>query len=306
MIGLFSGFFTLFLIALLGYIARKNEIIGPNAEKDLNRLVFYFALPSMTFASIINAERIELFNRQILVQALVMGAAVACYGVANMLLPGRRETGSAGVIAATSSYYANLGNIGMPVMIVLFGDPSIMVPYLLLQQIIFAPISLGLLEYLATRKLAVGTLLMMPLKNPLIMTAIIGVTLRALPITIPEVFITPFQSLGAGSVPMVMFAFGAGLVGKRLREDANSRVIFATVTKSILMPLFAVIIASAFGLTHREMVIATVVAALPTAGNVYNFAVKFDTGVNTARRVVLLTTVISPIVILLLSAILTV
>jgi predicted permease len=47
--------------------------------------------------------------------------------------------------------------------------------------------------------------------------------------------------------------------------------------------------------------IAVMVAGLPTAGNVYNFAHKFNTGLPMARNTVAATTIISPIVIAVLA-----
>jgi len=187
----------------------------------------------------------------------------------------------------------------MPIAVALFGDASIMVPFILLQQLVFMPIALGILERTTTGTLSVRQLASLPLKNPLLSTAIIGLLIAGLRIPIPEIISRPLQVVGQGTVPMVMIGFGAGLVGRKMLAESRNRALLAIVIKSILMPLLALVIVSMLRLELREAMIAVMVAGLPTAGNVYNFAHKFNTGLPMARNTVAATTIISPIVIAL-------
>jgi predicted permease len=300
-IGLFTGFGTLVLIAVLGYVARKVDLVSGAAEKDLNRLVFYFALPAMVLASLLRSDHLDVFSLPVLVQTIAIAIAVIIFVIGNNLLPGAKEVGPRGVIATTAAYYANLGNIGMPVMIALGLGAEVMLPYILLQQIFFAPLTLGLLQYKVAGRADWRTLITMPVKNPLLLSAGLGVIVSLLDIPGKQTLAGILGTIGAGAVPMVMFAFGAGLVGRQLFAQAANRVIFATIVKSVLMPLIALLLSSAFGLTRQESFIAIVVAGLPTAQNVYNFSMKFERGVDFARGVMLLTTAVSPVVILLIS-----
>jgi predicted permease len=151
-VGFISGFATLVLPAILGYIARRRGIISQTAEIDLNRLVFYFALPAMTLSSLMTADLRALFGPQLAVQFGVCLVAIGLMLIANRVLPGRVQTGGPKAITVMAGFYANLGNMGMPIAIALFNDASIMVPFLLMQQIIFMPICLGILEYYSDRK----------------------------------------------------------------------------------------------------------------------------------------------------------
>jgi len=299
--GFVSGFVTLVLPAVLGYWARRLNLISTNAESDLNRLVYYFALPAMVLSNLFTADLRALFGPQLLVQLFVILVAIVIFLLGNRLLPGERETGGPLAIATMSAFYANLGNIGMPIAIALFGEAGIMVPFILLQQLVFMPIALGLLERTTTGTLSVNQLVSLPLKNPLLLTAFVGLLIAAFRIPVPEIIARPVQVMGQGAVPMVMIGFGAGLVGRKMLAESRQRAMFAIAIKSIIMPVIALIVVTLLRLNQREAMIAVMVAGLPTAGNVYNFAHKFNTGLPMARNAVAATTIISPIVIAIMA-----
>jgi len=299
--GFVSGFLTLVLPAILGYWARKLNLISEAAEGDLNRLVYHFALPAMVLSNLFTADLRALFGPQLLVQIFVIIIAIIMFMIGNRLLPGERETGGPLAIATMSAFYANLGNIGMPIAIALFGDASIMVPFILLQQLIFMPIALALLERATTGSFSAKQLMALPFKNPLLLTAFFGLIIAAFRIPIPELISRPIQVVGQGAVPMVMIGFGAGLVGRKMLDESRHRAVFAIAIKSVIMPLIALAVVTILHLELREAMIAVMVAGLPTAGNVYNFAHKFNTGLPMARNTVAATTIISPIVIAVLA-----
>lgn len=304
MVGFASGFLTLVLPAVLGYLARRLGIISDGAERDLNRLVFYFALPAMVLSNLFTADLTQLFGLQLLVQIIVIAFAILLYLFLNQVLPGTKVTGGPLIIGVLAGFYANLGNIGIPIALAVVGDASVMVPFLLLQQLVFMPIALASLERASVGSFSWRQLLALPFKNPLLLTAAVGLAIAALRIQVPELITVPLRAFGAGAVPMVMVAFGAGLVGRRLLSETKTRGALAIIIKSLLMPVAAFAFSQLLGLSPRETLIAVMVAGLPTAGNVYNFSQKFGIGEPMARDAVAATTIISPIVIFVLALVL--
>jgi malonate transporter and related proteins len=85
------------------------------------------------------------------------------------------------------------------------------------------------------------------------------------------------------------------LSSSRLLEPGSGRrdVVLATLLKLLLMPAVAFILARfVFGMTGHELFAIVVLAALPTAQNVFNYAQRYERGVIIARDTVLLTTVL--------------
>jgi predicted permease len=77
------------------------------------------------------------------------------------------------------------------------------------------------------------------------------------------------------------------------------------VIKLVLMPLVALVVARyALGLSAGEVLTVVLLAALPTAQNVFTYADRYEADVAVARDAVLVTTLASLPVLLLLSVVL--
>ena len=68
-------------------------------------------------------------------------------------------------------------------------------------------------------------------------------------------------------------------------------ILLATALKLVAMPVIAWAVAEfAFGLSPHDVLIVTVLAALPTAQNVFNYSQRYDVGETISRDTVFLTT----------------
>ena len=94
------------------------------------------------------------------------------------------------------------------------------------------------------------------------------------------------------SVPMVLLSFGISLRGQRALQRGSDRapVLAATAIKLLLMPLLAWLLCLALGLGPHETFVATTIAALPTAQNVYNYAATYRRAETQVRDTVFVTT----------------
>jgi predicted permease len=82
-------------------------------------------------------------------------------------------------------------------------------------------------------------------------------------------------------------------------------VLLAAAIKVALMPAVALVVARyALGLSGHEVLTVVLLAALPTAQNVFNYADRYEADVVVARDAVLLTTLASLPVLLVLSVVL--
>ena len=66
----------------------------------------------------------------------------------------------------------------------------------------------------------------------------------------------------------------------------------------------SLLLGAAVGLTGEALLAAVVIAGLPTAQNVFTYAVRYDRGVVLARESVLVTTILSVPVVLVAAAVL--
>ena len=109
---------------------------------------------------------------------------------------------------------------------------------------------------------------------------------------IPEVVMEPMSIIGGASIPMILISFGASLTSIQILDDPADRpaVITSTVMKLVLMPVFAWLAGLALGLSSDHLYVAVILACLPTAQNVYNYAATYQKGLTVTRDTVFLTT----------------
>ncbi|WP_150307584.1 AEC family transporter [Planctomonas psychrotolerans] len=305
MSGVLIGFAIIGFVIAVGYIVGKTGIAGPSALYVLNRVAFFVATPALLFTVLSRAELRVVFSSFLLTTALSVLIALVVYVLLSRLLF-RRPVAETTVGAAAASY-VNANNIGLPVAIYVLGDPQYVAPVLLLQLLVIAPITLTVLDTATRGRASVVSLLTQPLRNPMIIASMLGVIVAATGVQLPDAVMEPFQLIGAAAIPMVLMSFGISLVGQKPLAAGSGRrdVVAATVIKSVIMPAAAFLLARfVFSLDAEQVFAATVIAALPTAQNIYNFAARYERGVTLARDTVLLTTVASVPVLLVVAALL--
>jgi malonate transporter len=177
---------------------------------------------------------------------------------------------------------------------------------LLLQLLVITPIALFTLDLHGQGGGSWGALLV-PLRNPLVLAILAGLSTSSLGWGPPDLVLAGLAAIGQAAVPVILIAFGIALTGRRVLAPGSGRkeILLATGIKVALMPAVAFFVARyVLGLGKHEVLTVVLLAALPTAQNVFNYADRYQTDVVLARDVVLLTTLASLPVLLLLSVVL--
>lgn len=92
--------------------------------------------------------------------------------------------------------------------------------------------------------------------------------------------------------PLILMSFGASLTEQKMLDSPADRptALVATAMKLVLMPAVALVLSLALGLSGTQLYAALILAALPTAQNVYNYAATYRKGEIVARDTVFLST----------------
>jgi len=166
-------------------------------------------------------------------------------------------------------------------------------PVLLVQLLLLAPVVLTLLDLSAAGRVSPRLLLSQPFRNPMIIASLLGVVLAASRVELPPPVMAPLTLLGGAAVPVVLLAFGMSLHGTRMLRSGGhtAEILTATALKSAVMPAVAFAVGRfIFNLDQHMLLGVVLMAALPTAQNVFLFAGKYGRGVAVARETVLLST----------------
>ncbi|WP_166980079.1 AEC family transporter [Paramicrobacterium fandaimingii] len=305
MTGVLTGFTIIGVVIAVGFVAGRLQIGGATAGRSIQHLSFFIASPALLFHVLAHADVGVVFSAFIWV-ALISAVAMAGLFVVINLFTWRMRVGET-TIGALASGYVNANNIGLPVAVYVLGDAQYVAPLLLLQLIVFAPLSLAILDLTRTGKVSVKAIVTQPFRNPMIIASLAGVVIAATGIQLPDAVYAPFELIEGAAVPMMLLAFGMSLSGQRpLRAGTGrARVFVASSLKSVGMPLVAFVVARViFGLDGHALFAATALAALPTAQNIFTYATRYDTGEVMARDAILVSTVAAIPVLIVISALL--
>lgn len=293
MTGVLQGFAVIGVIIAVGYVLARTDVLGDGARLVLSRFVFFVAAPSLLFTVVAEARPDVLFSPVLAVSAIAAVGVALVYGLVARFAWHR---GTASItVGALSAGYVNANNIGLPVAVYVLGSPAYTAPVILLQLAVFAPTALVVLDA-ATRegRRTIGGTVLSSLKNPLIVAALLGLAVSVLAVPVPALVLEPLKLLAGASVPLMLAGFGMSLHGARPLGVAGQRrdVLLASGLKLLLMPAIALAVgALVFRLPAQQLHVAVVLAALPTAQNVLNYATRYGTGVAIARDAGLITTV---------------
>jgi malonate transporter and related proteins len=145
-------------------------------------------------------------------------------------------------------------------------------------------------------KISWKKLLVTPFANPMIIASGLGAAVALTGWSAPDLLQKPIYMLAGGAVPMVLLAFGLSLAGRAplQKGDGRTETLVATFLKIAGMPLVVWVHGRfVFGLEGQHLLASVIMAALPTAQNVFLFASPYGRGMTVARDVILCTTLLS-------------
>ncbi len=297
------GFAVVFIVIGVGVVLGRTGVLGRGAQRSLGLFVYYVATPALLFDKITETHPAEIFSANFAVIALsALMVGILFFLLMKLIL---RRSAPDSIVGMLASSYANAGNLGIPLAAYVLDDFTVVVPVILFQVAFYAPITLTALDMLHSRNNTslLKNLIVTPLSNTMVLAAIAGILVSLAQLPVPEVIAQPVAMLAGASVPLSLVVFGLSLAGARILkkgEVARRDVFLAVAFKNILHPVIAYLLARAFGMEGSALMAAVVLGALPTAQNVYTYALRFRTNENMARDTGVVSTLASfPIMVII-------
>ncbi len=295
MLAIFLQTLPFFLIIGLGYGAARTGFFGPEATAYLTKFVFYFALSAMLFRFSANLSLADVIDWRF-ITAYLWGTGVV-YLLATMVSLARRVSIAEAAIEAQCAVIGNVGFLGIPMLVMLMGDAAIVPVMLVLvvDLIVFGSLVVILVTGSRDGRMSLGILRTVGvglLKNPMIVSIVLGLTWSALTIPIPKPMNDFLSILGGAATPGALFAIGASLAGKSAERPFVAG--WLSFCKLVLHPLFVAL--SALWFFPVEPYAASVMiaaAALPVAGNVYILAQHYGVAPHRVSASILISTLVA-------------
>ena len=304
--GVLAGFATIGIIIGLGFLLAQLRTLDGTAQAVLTRTAFYVASPAL-MVTVLGGTDVHRLLSANLIASLASVAVAATIAVLLARLLWKREASDT-VIATFCSAYVNAGNLGLPIAAYALGDAALIAPMLLAQLLVLQPSGLAVLDVITheptpsiSRRRLLLIRLSRPLRNPLAVGSLIGLALALTGIKLPVVINAPLTLVGGMAVPSMLLAYGISLrLGPRPGAgEPPIQIGTLVLLKLVVQPIAAYLIgAYAVGLVGHDLLAVTVIAALPTAQNVFTLAMRYDRGVILARDTIFVATLLSVPVIL--------
>ncbi len=257
------------LLVLLGLFLAHLRFLGRDFMGDLNKLVFWVALPALLFRSVAHADRpgpATFALLALLIVVTLLMAAAGWTGAGLLRLP----QSSRGTLSQ-SAFRGNLAYIGIPVLAYAFeGLPGKQESFS--TAVIIMAFLTAVCNALAVVILSIGeqaqnpvrTILRSIFTNPLLLGGMAGMPLAFTGTRLPVILDRTLDSLGSSAVPIALLCIGGSLAQAKL-GDRLGGILVAALLKNLCFPLLVYFLSPAFGIAGDDLKIALVLAACPTA-----------------------------------------
>jgi len=307
-----SGFFIIWLIIAVGYGIGRTGALGEHAQPVLSRVAFFVASPALLFNTLSNSDVFLVLGPQLWIATISAGIAAVTYLVIAHFLLAKRS-GSERMIAALSASLMNSANLGIPIAAYVLGDASYAAPVILFQLAIYTPIYVFVLDSQTLKESrehssrpktvragfwrSLGRIFVTVIRNPLIIGSAFGLLFSVTGWQLWQPLDESINLIAGAAIPAMLMAFGISLVGSRPLAKQHGRrrdTVLASAVKLVVHPLVAWALATfVFQLDGHGVLVASVLASLPTAQNVFVAASRYDTGLIVARDTVFITTILA-------------
>ncbi len=305
--GVVEGFATIGVVIGLGVLLAQLGVLDLAAQRMLSRLSFFVASPALMVTVLGRADVTSVLSRSLVATASAVLVCAVLYLLAARLV--WRKPVADTVIGTLSAVYVNAGNLGLPIAAYVLGDAALVAPTLLMQLLVLQPLALAVLDHAVSgRGFSVARALTRPFTNPLTVGSLVGLALAVTGVELPRPIEDPLVLVGGMAVPSMLLAYGISLrLGPRPGHGTSAVEIgYITVLKLVVQPLTAYV-AGRFllDLDAKALFAVTVLAALPTAQNIFVHATRYRRAEVLARDSIFVTTLLSVPAIATVAALLT-
>ncbi len=306
MLQVLEGLAVIAIVIALGYVLARTRVLPGASQETLAKLAFFVGAPALLVQTLSRADVSEVFGpglAVIVASTLTVGAVY----IAVARLVWRRPVTDT-TIGALCGGYVNAGYLGIPVAVYVLGDASYVAPAMLFQLILLAPAAFVILDTAAAgQRPSLWRALGMPFRNPVTVASLLGLALSLAGTTLPTLVREPLDLVAGMAVPIVLIAYGISLHGAPLPGASGTRreLLLVAMLKNLVQPAAAYLLARfALGLEGTTLLAATVIAALPTAQNIFVYAIRYNSAVSLARDAILVTTLLCAPVLVAIAALL--
>jgi len=274
--------FPILSIVILGYIyARYRKDTDMSSGNRINMDVF---TPALIFDAMSQSNYAVADYGYLTLAGLtvVLGSGLLAWPVARIM-------GYPWKTFVPPMMFNNCGNMGIPLIILTFGNDALPAAIILLALSNFLHFLLG--RQMITQHWSARAVLL----NPMILATLLGIGVSLLQLTIPDTLRVPVHMLGQIAIPLMLFSLGVRMISIDFKDWKIGTL------GALVCPLSGLLIAMLFiqlvPLPAEQIPILILFSALPPA--ILNFLVaeRFDQQPHQVASIVLIGNLVSVVII---------
>jgi hypothetical protein len=269
----------IFALILTGYLCGRLNVLGDRAVDILNRFAVYLALPALLFRAMTKIT-FEQLNQLGFAASFAAGIIVP-FAIAFFLARMRKQRVCQASIEALDASYANVGFMGIPLCLLVFGESSIpaaVIATLFTACLLFAVAIMAIesdLQRASSLRLAIRNLLVSLARNPLLVAPAAGLAIGMAGLTLPAAFDQFVAVLGGAASPVALVCVGLFLAQERAvgSPDVVAKLV---VLKLVVQPVVTGLLAFyAFQMPTVWSQSAVLLSALPIGSGPFVLATLY-------------------------------
>ncbi|MBM9520769.1 AEC family transporter [Desulforhopalus vacuolatus] len=256
-----------FLVIVVGLGLKQVGLLHDRLVNDLNRFVYYAALPALLFQKIATADFGSNFS--FLTLAGLLAAIFLTFIFASLWTLGRKYPPVVQGAFVQASVRGNLAYVGLAVINAVFGAAGVTKAGILLGFLVPCMSIVSILALLLPwrekgQKFPVLEYLREIAFNPMFIGPVLGILWSWLRLPLPEVMAQTLHIFTGMTLPVALICTGASFSFQRFKGSAGTAIL-SSVIKVAFLPLLAALILFAFKVRGDDLAIATLLAGTPTA-----------------------------------------
>ncbi|SUZ86501.1 uncharacterized protein METZ01_LOCUS39355, partial [marine metagenome] len=289
----------IFGLLMVGYVTASVGWFDQVAIRGLTRFVFDFAVPMLLLRTISTATLPDVIPWDYLASYYLGTFIILLSGLGITRLLWQR-TFSQQVINAFSSSFSNTVLLGIPIILLTFGDRAVLPLFIIIgtHGIIMVPLFTIMLEMGKSGRAPIKTVIVRTsyglFTNPLIIGLLSGLACNLFEITLWKPLDEMAKLLANSVTSCALFALGATLASFR-KNIPWQEVPMIVILKTILHPVVVWGLATlVFGVKEAIWIqVLVLLAAQPTGVNPFLFASRYNVGQLVSSGSAFISTIVS-------------
>ncbi|MDO5053972.1 MAG: AEC family transporter [Pasteurella oralis] len=278
------------LMLLLGIVLQRRRIVDDKFTGQATKIIFNITLPILLFLNI-TGNPVD-FRSQLLPIAASFTGTLLLFLIAEFIaakfIAEKQERGT----FVQGVYRGNNGILGLALCINAYGDAGLAPASIYAAATIFLFNVLGVITLsrsFADGRVSFWGIVKNVVKNPLIIAIVLGYIVNGIELQFPKTLQTTGNYLASMTLPLALICAGASVKFKGIASSSRT-VIWGSIGRVIIAPIFMVCIGKLFGLSGMNMGILFLMAATPMATIAYAMVRGMGGSGTSAANIIALTT----------------